>query len=224
MIPSLYDYQQELIDQLESKIAAGTRRILVSLPTGGGKTVVAGENIRRDVARSRRVVFIAHRDELLIQARQTLARFEISAGIIKAGRDKDQRPQSLVQICGIATLHTRAVRLGTMELPAADVVIIDEGHHGRARTYEEIVAAYPDAIIIGLTATPCRGDGRGLGNVFDVLVEGPQIAELIAMGRLVPPKIYAPPPPDLTGVQTAQIQNRAFHLGTSPLPGKHTIA
>jgi superfamily II DNA or RNA helicase len=200
----LFDYQKQVVDELEAKIAEGVRRILVSLPTGGGKTVVAGENVRRAVAQSKRVVFIAHRDELLTQARRTIARFDINAGIIKSGRDKDLRPQSLVQVCGIATLHTRAMRLGTMELPSADVVIVDEGHHGRARTYEEIIAAYPNAIIIGLTATPCRTDGRGLGNVFDVLVEGPQIAELIAMGRLVPPKIYAPPPPNLTGVQTAK--------------------
>jgi superfamily II DNA or RNA helicase len=91
-----------------------------------------------------------------------------------------------------------------MELPLAEIVIVDEGHHGRARTYENILAAYPDAIVIGLTATPCRSDGRGLGNIFDAIVEAPQIAELIKLEKLVPAKIFAPAPPDLRGVQTAK--------------------
>jgi superfamily II DNA or RNA helicase len=202
---NLYDYQLKVIEEVEAKIEAGIRRILISLPTGGGKTVVAGELIRRFQATGlKRVVFLAHRDELLTQARRTFARFDIQAGIIKAERDEDARPQALVQICSIQTLHARAIRRKIIELPPAEVVIIDEGHHGRARTYESVVAAYPDAIIIGLTATPCRGDGRGLGNVFDVIVEGPQIAELIDQKKLVPAKIFAPAPPDLTGVQTAK--------------------
>ena len=91
-----------------------------------------------------------------------------------------------------------------MELPPAEIVIVDEGHHARARTYEQIVAAYPNATIIGLTATPCRSDGRGLGNVFDVIVEAPQVAELIELEKLVPAKIFAPRAPDLRGVQTAK--------------------
>ena len=71
-------------------------------------------------------------------------------------------PQSLVQICGIQTLHARAIRRQTMELPPAETLIVDEAHHIRARTYEEIIAAYPDAVVIGLTATPCRGLVVGL--------------------------------------------------------------
>ena len=170
---NLYDYQQKLVDEYEGKIAAGIRRILIAAPTGSGKTIIASEIIRREVAKFKRVVFLAHRDELLTQAHSKLARFDIAAGIVKAGRDKDLRPQSLVQICGIQTLHARAIRRQTMELPPAELVIVDEGHHARARTYEQIVAAYPNATIIGLTATPCRSDGRGLGNIFDVIVGSP---------------------------------------------------
>src|SRR6516225_5228090 len=201
---NLFDYQIKVIDQVEAKIAAGIKRVLIAAPTGSGKTVIAGEITRRAVAQFKRVVFIAHRDELLTQARRSLARFGIQAGIIKSGRDKDLRPQSLVQICGIQTLHCRAVRLKTMELPPAEIVIVDEGHHGRAKTYEDIIAAYPDAIIVGLTATPCRGDGRGLGNIFDVIVEAPQVAELIKLDKLVPPRIFTVASPDLRGVDTAK--------------------
>jgi DNA repair protein RadD len=202
---NLYDYQQKIVEQVEGKIAAGVRRIIVAAPTGSGKTVIGSAIIKRAVAEyRRRVLFIAHRDELLTQARNKLARFDITAGIIKAGRDKDARPQAMVQIAGIQTLHARALRYQTIELPPAEILIVDEAHHARARTYEQIVAAYPNAIIIGLTATPCRTDGRGLGNIFDVIIEAPQVAKLIELEKLVPAKIFAPPAPDLRGVDTAK--------------------
>jgi DNA repair protein RadD len=202
---NLYDYQQKIVEQVEGKIAAGVRRIIVAAPTGSGKTVIGSAIIKRAVAEyRRRALFIAHRDELLTQARNKLARFDITAGMIKAGRDKDARPQAMVQIAGIQTLHARALRYRTIELPPAEVLIVDEAHHARARTYEQIVAAYPEATIIGLTATPCRADGRGLGNIFDAIIEAPQVAELIKLGKLVPAKIFAPPGPDLRGVDTAK--------------------
>ena len=55
-----------------------------------------------------------------------------------------------------------------MDLPPADLLIIDECHHAPAETYQQIIDAYPDAILLGLTATPCRGDGRGLGGIFEI--------------------------------------------------------
>jgi DNA repair protein RadD len=195
----LRDYQTDVVAEYDRLIAAGVRRIIIVAPTGSGKTMIAAEIIKR--ARSQRVVFIAHRNELLTQARDKLRSFDIGGGIIKAGRDKDQRPQALVQVCGIQTLHARAVRAKSMELPPAQILIIDEAHHVRAMTYQTIISAYPDAIIIGLTATPCRADGRGLGNVFEAMIECPQIPELIEQGHLVKLKIFAPPPPDLRGVQ-----------------------
>src|SRR5215467_3955586 len=158
---NLYDYQQKVVAEYEAKIAAGISRPLIAAATGSGKTVIASEIVRREVAKSKRVVFLAHRDELLTQARNKLARFDITAGIIKAGRDKDARPQAMVQIAGIQTLHTRALRYQTIELPPAEILIVDEAHHARARTYEQIIAAYPNAIIIGLPqrrAEPMGGD------------------------------------------------------------------
>jgi DNA repair protein RadD len=66
---------------------------------------------------------------------------------------------------------------------------------------EQVIAAYPDAVVLGLTATPCRGDGRGLGNLFEVLIECPQVAALVDQGHLVRSKVFAPSQPDLTGVR-----------------------
>jgi superfamily II DNA or RNA helicase len=104
-------------------------------------------------------------------------------------------------VASIATLYARAVRGSKIELPPADLIVLDEAHHARARTYRRILESYPNAVVIGLTATPCRGDGRGLGNIFDKIIEGPPIAELIAGGHLVPSKVFAPTRPDLAGVR-----------------------
>jgi superfamily II DNA or RNA helicase len=89
-----------------------------------------------------------------------------------------------------------------MQLPGADLLIIDECHHAPAQTYQKIIASYPDAILLGLTATPCRGDGRGLGGIFETLIECPQVAALIEQKHLVKTRIYAPIDPDLRGVGT----------------------
>jgi len=91
-----------------------------------------------------------------------------------------------------------------MDLPPADLIVVDEAHHVRARSYRQILDAYPAAVILGMTATPCRGDGRGLGNVFQVIVEASQVAELIKLGFLVPTRVYAPTRPDLSGVRVAR--------------------
>jgi len=199
----LWPYQEDTVEEFERKVAEGIRRILMVAPTGSGKTLIASEIIKRAVAKYQRSLFIAHRDELLTQARDKLKSFGVTAGIIKAGRDKDARPQALVQVASAQTLHARAVRAQTMELPTAEIVFVDEGHHVRARTYQTIIEAYPNAIIVGLTATPCRGDGRGLGNIFEVMIECPQIPELIKLKHLVPVKIFAPPSPNLRGVEVA---------------------
>jgi DNA repair protein RadD len=88
-----------------------------------------------------------------------------------------------------------------MELPPADLLIIDEAHHCPAASYRAIVDGYPDATLLGLTATPCRGDGRGLGGIFETIIECPQVADLITQGYLVKTRVYAPTTPDLKGVR-----------------------
>src|SRR5262249_34594521 len=81
------------------------------------------------------------------------------------------------------------------------LVIPDEAHHGVAPTWRGILDEYQHATIIGLTATPQRSDGRGLGDIYQVLVEAPQIAELISLGCLVGTRVFAPYIPDLKGVR-----------------------
>jgi superfamily II DNA or RNA helicase len=182
--PFLRPYQRKVIDRVNAQVADGHRRLCVVAPTGSGKTVVAAVLIAEAVARSERVVFVAHRRELIEQTSRKLHAVGVDHGIIQAGYPV--RPGVSVQVASIQTLHARALRSAKIELPPADLLFVDEAHHVRARTYAGLIEAYPDAVVIGLTATPCRGDGRGLGNIFQVLVECPSVATLTRAGYLVP--------------------------------------
>jgi DNA repair protein RadD len=196
----LRDYQIRVKDDVERAVETGRRHVLAVAPTGSGKTVVAAEIIRDAVSGGRRVLVLAHTREIIRQTSIKLYGYDIDHGIIQAGLVAN--PERPVQVASIQTLWTRAMRLERMPLPAADLLIVDEAHHCPAETYRKIVAEYPNAVLLGMTATPCRGDGRGLGDIFDVIVECPQVADLIAQGHLVRTRVYAPIDPDLRGVET----------------------
>jgi DNA repair protein RadD len=196
---SLRPYQGATLAKLEAALVGGSRRILVTLPTGSGKTVIAAAILEREVDKHRRALFLCHRRELITQASRKLHDLGVDHGIILPGFPT--RLGERVQVASIATLHARAMRSRAMELPPADLVIVDECHHARARSWRRLIEAYPDEIIIGLTATPCRGDGRGLGAIFEVLIETATVGDLIAAGYLVATRVYAPARPDLTGIR-----------------------
>ena len=157
----LRDYQSSVITQIDTAIAAGKRRPLLVAATGAGKTVIAAEVIGDYMTEGNRVLILVHRRELVAQMSVKLHAAGIDHGIIQAGHPS--RPGAMVQIASIQTLHARAVRSTRLEPPPANLVVVDEAHHARARTYQQIVNLYPDAILLGMTATPCRSDGRGLG-------------------------------------------------------------
>jgi DNA repair protein RadD len=194
-------YQIEVVDRVEAALASGRRPIIVA-PTGSGKTVIVAELIRRLVAAHKRVLVIAHRREIVHQTKQKLEAHGVRCGLIMARADDQLRLYEPVQVCAIATLWVRAIRSDRIKLPLADLIIIDEAHHAVAHTYRRLIEAYPGAtMVLGATATPCRGDDRGLGTIFNVLIEAPQIAPLIEQGYLVKTRVYAPVNPDLTGVR-----------------------
>jgi DNA repair protein RadD len=197
--PQLRPYQAEIIAELERKVAARQRRLIMVMPTGAGKTVVAAEIARKSVANNERVLFLAHRREIISQTSQKLFDVDLDHGIIQAGFPP--RLTESIQVASIQTLHSRAIRGSRIALPEANLIIVDEYHHATAETWRKIIAAYPDAILLGMTATPCRGDGRGLGGIFDELIESPQVAELVDTKFLVGTKVYAPTTPDLAGVR-----------------------
>jgi DNA repair protein RadD len=161
---------------------------------------MASAIIEAAITRDLRVLVLAHTREIIKQTSAKFLAHGLDHGIVQAGFMT--RPDEPIQVASIQTLWTRAVLARRMLLPSADVLIIDEAHHCPAATCRKIVAAYPQAVLIGLTATPCRGDGRGLGGVFDVIVECPQVAELIAQKYLVKTRVFAPSDPDLKGVQS----------------------
>jgi superfamily II DNA or RNA helicase len=194
-------YQSNVCAQFENEIAQGARSILMVAPTGAGKTVIASAIIK---GVSRRALLVAHRREIVNQSSTKLAAFGVPHGVIQAGDEHKLRPMSAVQVASIQTLHARAIRSASMPMPPADLLIIDEAHHACAPTYRAVLEQYPNAIVLGLTATPCRGDGRGLGGIFTTMIQCPQIPELIDNGYLVKTRVYAPVDPDLCGVQTRQ--------------------
>jgi superfamily II DNA or RNA helicase len=194
----LYDFQIQIVAEIERELK-NHRSALLQSATGSGKTVIAGELIRRADDRGERSLLLAHREELITQTSEKLLRFGVDHGILKAGFP--MRLGCSVQVASVQTLFARAIRGNRINLPRADWLFIDECHHTRAMTYMAIVEAYPGAKIIGMTATPVRHDGRGLGNVFDVMVQCPEIAWLIGHDYLVPAVVYAPVRPDLTGVR-----------------------
>ncbi len=181
----LRPYQEQGVALIRAAFAAGRRRVLFVLPTGGGKTVVFSYVTSTAAARGRRVGVLAHRKELVEQTSASLTAMGSPHGVIAAGWPETPEP---VQVASVATLARRLGRIAPF-----DLLVVDEAHHAVAGSWQEIVAAMPDAFVLGVTATPERLDGCGLGDVFDHLVTGPTVADLTAAGFLVPATVYAPP-------------------------------
>ena len=197
MTEVLRGYQVEVIAKFWRAVEAGQRRIIIVAPTASGKTVIARAIIEEARRKTHGSLFLAHRREILTQTSNKLR--GIPHGVIRPG---DQpRPFEMVQVASVQTLHRRAIKAGTLELPEAGFVIVDECHHVVAESYQSILDRYPDSILLGLTATPCRGDGRGIGSVFETMIQCPQVGELVEQGFLVPTRVYAPIDPDLHGVR-----------------------
>lgn len=174
-IPTLRPYQLDAIAQVAEHMKQGHKRVLMVSPTGSGKTVIAAEVIRRLRSKGNRCLFLAHARQLVYQASEKLSAIGVSHGVLMAG----ERPrQSDVQVASLFTLKNKT-------LPPADLVVIDEADLARADTYAEILEFYKDAYVLGMTASPWRGDGKGLGELFSESVVVATPKELINLGFLV---------------------------------------
>lgn len=192
---TLRPYQDELIAGAREQIRLGKQSVLIVAPTGAGKTALAAFMLGTASGRGKRCWFMVHRRELVTQSSRTFDKVGIPHGIISAGFG--QTPKALVQIASVQTL---ARRLDSV--PAPDMIVWDECHHIASESWAAIFSRFPDAVHVGLTATPCRLDGRGLGDWFTTIVEGPTTAWLIEHGFLSPYKLFAPSTPDMAGVKS----------------------
>jgi DNA repair protein RadD len=183
---TLRPYQHSLIDQARAALRGGCKRLLLQCPTGAGKTVLVAHLLATAAAKGKRAWFCVHRKELLEQAVQTFVEAaDIHTGIVAAGYPAD--PSAPVQVCSIGSVKRRLAGLQT-----PDLIVFDECHHVPSASWSAIAAAVPRAHQLGLTATPQRLDGKGLGAYFDQLLLGPTVAELIAGGYLSPYRLFAP--------------------------------
>lgn len=176
----LRPYQVSAVESARALFRAGKKKTLLVSPTGSGKTVLFCHIASAAVAKGSRVLVLAHRRELVKQTSDKLNRFGVPHGIIQAGFPRAlQRP---VQVASVQTLIRNPGQLSRV-----DLVVVDECHHvTEGNTYSKIFEQYPQAILLGVTATPWRLDGRGLADVFDghVVVTTPR--QLRDEGWLVP--------------------------------------
>jgi DNA repair protein RadD len=183
------DYETRAVAAIRSALTE-RRRVVAVGPTGCGKTVIASMLIQQ--TELLRVLFVAHKYELIDQAHAQLAAHGVPAGVIMA---QDERlhggervdPEARVQVASVQTVARR----GGPE--RVDLIVFDEAHHVMADSYQRIAEAYPEALVLGLTATPCRADGKGLGDFFRHMVTIAKPSELYASGYLAKPRVFVAP-------------------------------
>lgn len=189
MILKLRDYQQQGVNALRSSFKNDNRNVLYQLPTGGGKTVVFSYITEGAARKGNRVLILVHRQELIRQTSESLSEIGVEHGIIAPGFTPSW---DNVQVASVQTLVRRLDKIH-----APNLIISDECHHAGAASWGKIFAHFHKANILGVTATPCRLDGKGLGRdsggFFDDMVQGPTVRELINAGHLANPRVYAPP-------------------------------
>lgn len=218
----LRDYQVALVGGIKREIAAGRRTIVGVAPTGAGKTTIFSHITTGASAKGKNVLLLAHRQELVSQGADTLARFGLRHEVIAPtnvraaiavnhvrcyGRQLID-PTSNVRVASVQTLSGRLEKIRWLP----DIIIVDEGHHcTEGSTWGKVLDHYrklnPGLLVLLFTATPVRLDGKGLGaghgGYADAMVIGPSIGELIERGFLCKPIVYAPPNAlDLAGIRT----------------------
>lgn len=177
----LRDYQAQAVDAVVSALKSGERVCLVA-PTGAGKTVMM---CAAAAALDMQTVWVTHRDALIDQSAAALEKAGLSTGIYSAKRTDGLDAQVIV-----ASWQTLVAR---SEAPKADLVLFDEAHHVQGKKWSTVLDHYPTAKVLGATATPQRGDGRALGDIFSTLVIAAQYSELIKAGFLTPCRVFSPP-------------------------------
>lgn len=179
----LRPYQKELVEGVRRAYREGYSRPCIVLPCGGGKSCITAEIARQATQKGNRVLYLIHRRELVDQIRQTFYQWGVD-----------------LSLCRVEMVQTACRRLHKM--PEPRLIITDENHHCLAQSYRKIYDAFPQAQCLGVTATPVRLNGGGLGDVNDKLVIGVSTKWLIEHEFLAPYDYYAPSVADLSGLHT----------------------
>lgn len=182
VVLTLRDYQHDAVDGVRAAFGAGHRRTAVVMPTGTGKTAVAGEMARRTAERGGHTLFVTNREELVDQAARTFVDgFGLSTSIEMADRRGSVRDQVVV-----ATIQSlQGARLERWPRAHPSLVVVDECHHAVAPSYLSLMEHFTGRVV-GFTATPDRADDVGLGEVFGAIAYRMEMLDAIQGGWLVP--------------------------------------
>jgi superfamily II DNA or RNA helicase len=196
----LRDYQADLVSR-SFEAWKVHQKIMLQLPTGGGKTVIFSEIAQGFMELGIKVLILAHRNELILQAAEKLRMVSGGkVGIVKAGIKPNY--DAPVQVASVQSL---ARRLNHFNQNDFGLIIIDEAHHTTAKTYRAILDHFPRAKQLGVTATPIRTNGEGFNDLFDHLITGPTVGSLIEQGYLSKFQLFAAPTTMITkGARTQQ--------------------
>ena len=178
----LRDYQITAINEVHKAWTQGYKRPCVVMPCGAGKSITVAEMAKLTTSNGKRVQFIVHRQELCEQITDTFSSYGVN-----------------MDLCSVGLVQTISRRLEKLPLPA--LIITDENHHCLAKSYRKIYDYWGDAHCVGVTATPVRLNGGGLGEVNDKLIIGPTVRELIERKCLADFDYYAPAVADLSGLK-----------------------
>ena len=191
-----YPHQMKNYHDLRSELRSGKVAPIVVAATGYGKTVFASYLIRQGVIKGTRAIFCVHRKNLINQTALSFSDDCIDFGYIQSGKSYDSE-----KLVHIASMQTLIKKMESVEIPK--LLICDEIHLGMGSSYSKIIEYFKSkgVIVIGLTATPQRLDGKPLGDLFDTIVEGPSVKWMIENGFLSTFKYYAPTIPDVSNIK-----------------------
>ena len=220
----LRPYQEEAKQAIFEQWDGSVNRTLLVLPTGCGKTIVFAKVAEECVCQGNRVLILAHRGELLDQAADKIRR---STGL---GCAVEKAESSCIGswfriVVGSVQTMMREKRLGQFPDDYFDTIIIDEAHHCISDSYQKVLRHFPEAKILGVTATPDRGDMRDMGEYFESIAYEYTLPKAIKEGYLSPIRaLTLPLKMDLTGVGISAGDFKAGDLGTALDPYLHQIA
>lgn len=220
----LRPYQQEAKEAIFEQWDNGIKKTLLVLPTGCGKTIVFAKVTEDCVRRGNRVLILAHRGELLEQASDKIRKSTGLGCAMEKAEESCQGSWFRVVVGSVQTLM-REKRLGQFPANYFQTIIIDEAHHCISDSYQRVLKHFPEAQVLGVTATPDRGDMRNLGAYFESLAYEYTLPKAIKEGFLSPIKaLTLPLKIDMANVGVQAGDFKASDIGTALDPYLHSIA